>query len=181
MKLSEPFRVTNGVRPGVVLRPYFFAVYLDDLSLELSNIKAGCYIREILLNHLTFVDDICVFCPNVRWLQSILEVRQADAGLHEIIFNCSNTVCMMLKAKRAKSTAIPLLTLGVLKVKSVSRYNYSGIVLDIELSDDKDIQRQMQYQYEAVNKLRGSFSRCSNPVKNVLIRFFCWTMYMHAS
>jgi len=51
-----------------------------------------------------------------------------------------------------------LLTLRVLKVKSVSGYKYLRIVLDIELSDDKDIQRQMGYQYEAVNKLRASFS-----------------------
>jgi len=29
-----------------------FAVYLDDLSNELNNIKAGCYIGEVLLNHL---------------------------------------------------------------------------------------------------------------------------------
>jgi len=43
------------------------------------------------------------------------------------------------------STAIPLLTLGVLKVKSVSCYKYFEIVLDIELSDDKDIQRQILY------------------------------------
>jgi len=57
-----------------------------------------------------------------------------------------------------KSTAIPLLTLRVLKEKSVSCYKYLGIVLDIELSDDKDIERQMRYQYEAVNKLRASFS-----------------------
>jgi len=60
---------------------------------------------------------------------------------------------MMFKAKSAKSTAIPLLTLDVLKVKSVYCYKYLEIVLDIELSDDKDIQRQMRYQYEAVNKL----------------------------
>jgi len=84
----------------------------------------------------------------------------------------------MFKAKSAKSTAIPLLALGVLKVKSVSCYKYLGIVLDIELSDDKDIQRQMRYQYEAVNKLRASFSRCSNAVKNVLIRSFCRSMYI---
>jgi len=32
------------------------------------------------------------------------------------------------------------------------------IVLDTELSDDKDIQRQLQYQYCAANKLRASFS-----------------------
>jgi len=99
MNLSEPFHVTNGVRSGGVLRPYFFVVYLDDLSLEPSKIKAGYYIGEILLNHLTFADDICVFCPSVRGLQRILDVCQADGGLHEIIFNCSKTVCMMFKAK----------------------------------------------------------------------------------
>ena len=62
-------------------------------------------------------------------------------------------------------------------VKSVSRYKYLGIVLDIELSDNKDIQRQMQCQYEAVNKLRASFSQFWNAVKNVLIRSFCRSMY----
>jgi len=61
---SEPFHVSNGGRQGGVLSPYLFAVYLvDDLSNELNNIKAGCYIDELLLNHLMFADDICVFCP----------------------------------------------------------------------------------------------------------------------
>ena len=59
---SEPFHVSNGVRQGGVLSPYLFAVYLDDLSNELNNFKAGCYIGEALLNHLMFADDICVFC-----------------------------------------------------------------------------------------------------------------------
>ena len=40
--LSEPFLVTNGVRQMGVLGPYLFAVYLDDPSIELNNIKAGC-------------------------------------------------------------------------------------------------------------------------------------------
>jgi len=61
----------NWVRQGGVLSPYLFAVYLDDLSIELNNIKAGCYVGEILLNHFMFVDDICVFCPSVRGLQGI--------------------------------------------------------------------------------------------------------------
>jgi len=42
--LSEPFHVSNGVKQGGVLRPFLHAVYLDDLSNELNNIKAGCYI-----------------------------------------------------------------------------------------------------------------------------------------
>ena len=44
-------------------------------------------------------------------------------------------------------------------------YKYLGILLDTELSDDKDIQRQLRYQYCAANNLRASFSRCSKAVK----------------
>jgi len=71
------------------------------LSNELNNIKAGCYIGDVLLNHLMFADDICVFFPNVRWLQGILDVCQAYAESHGIIVNCNKTVCKTFKAKSA--------------------------------------------------------------------------------
>jgi len=51
---------------------------------------------------------------------------------------------MTFKAKNEKSTATPLLTLGGQNVKSVNQYDDLGIVLDTELSDDKDIQRQLR-------------------------------------
>jgi len=53
---------------------------------------------------------------------------------------------MTFKAKTEKSTVISLLTLGVKRVKSVSHYKDLGIVRDIELWDDKDIQTQQRYQ-----------------------------------
>ena len=124
-----------------------------------------------------FADGICVLCPNVRWLQRILDVCQAYAESHGIIFNCNKTVCMTFKAKSARSTATPVLKLGGQYVNSVDQYKYLGIVLDTELSDDKDIQRQLRYQYCAAKKLRASFSRCSNAVENVLFRSFCTPMY----
>ena len=43
--------------------------------------------------------------------------------------------------------------------------------------DDKDILRQLRYQYCAANKLRSSFSKCAVAVKNVLFRSFCTSMY----
>ena len=102
---------------------------------------------------------------------------QAYAESHGIIFSCNKTVCMTFKAKSARSTASPVLKLGGQYVNSVDQYKYLGIVLDAELSDDKDIQRQLRYQYCAANKLRDSFSRCSNAVKNVLFCSFCTPMY----
>jgi len=66
----------------------------------------------------------------------------------------------MFKAKTAKSTVIPLLTLGALRVKFVSHYKYLQIVLDIELSDDKD-NREQRYQYYAVMRASLSDVECS--------------------
>jgi len=50
-------------------------------------------------------------------------------------------------------------------------------LIDTEHSDDKDIRRQLRYQYYAANKLRASFSRCSNVVKN--IAYFFVLVYAH--
>ena len=50
---------------------------------------------------------------------------------------------MTFKAKSAKSTATPLSKLDGQYLKSVDQYNYLGVILDTELSDDKDIQRQL--------------------------------------
>ena len=77
----------------------------------------------------------------------------------------------MFKAKSAKSTVIPLLTLGGQNIKSVNQYKYLRIVLDTELLDDKDIQRHLRYQYCAANKLWAA------AVKNVLFHSFCMPMY----
>jgi len=64
-------------------------LYIDDLSSELNNIKAGCVVGDVLLNHLMSADDTCVFCPSVWGLQSILDVCQAYAEWHgQVQQNC---------------------------------------------------------------------------------------------
>jgi len=88
-RLSEPFHVTNGIRPGISsgldkwsIKPIFACCEVD-LSFELNNIKAGSYVGEILLNHLMFADDTCVFCPSGRGLQT-----RCVSGLCRIPWNC---------------------------------------------------------------------------------------------
>jgi len=101
--------------------------------------------------------------------------RQHSSQATSTLGNTPNLNIGFLHQKENPTT--PLLKLGGQNVKSVNRYKYLKIVLDTELSDDKDIQRQLRYQYCAADKLRASFSRCSNAVKNVLLRSFCTPMY----
>ena len=100
---SKPFHVSDGARQGGLLSPYLFAVYLDDLTNEPKNIKAGCYIGEVLLNHLMFADDICVFCPSVRWLQrklDVCQIRQKHMGF--LTATKLFVWCLMLRVQKAQ-------------------------------------------------------------------------------
>ena len=42
--LSPSFKVSNGVRQGVILSPRLFSVYIDDLSKALSKVNIGCHL-----------------------------------------------------------------------------------------------------------------------------------------
>jgi len=55
--------------------------------------------------------------------------------------------------------------MGSKNLKSVNQYKYLRAVLDTELPDDKDIQRQLQYKYCEGKQAASLFSRCSNAVK----------------
>ena len=137
-------------------------------------------IGEILLNHLMFADDICVFCPSVRGLQSIPDVCQAYAELHGIIFNCRKTIC--IRAQKAQSSRCwhwvdkvqnLLSTTNIWGLDWILSSRMTKTLSALSVSSD----RQFRYQYCAANNLRASFSRCSYAVKHVLFSSFCTSMY----
>jgi len=133
--LSEPFHVTIGIRQGGVLSPYLFAVHWWFISWTKQN-WSWVYWWSLIEPLKVCWWYLCVL-SKCTWVAEYTRcVSVAYAGSHEIIFNCSKTVCTTFKSKTAKSTVIPLLTLGVLRVKFVSHYKYLRIVLDIELSDE---------------------------------------------
>ena len=66
---SAYFNVSNGVRQGGILSPKLFAIYVDDLSHELTLCKSGCYIDDQCMNHVMYADDICLMAPSAIGLQ----------------------------------------------------------------------------------------------------------------
>ena len=99
---SSPFTVTNGVRQGGVLSPYLFAVYLDELSIHLGSARVGCTVGNMVVNHLTFADDICVFSPSISGLQCLLNICGDYAAEHEITFDCNKTIGVLFCPKKYK-------------------------------------------------------------------------------
>ena len=61
---SEYFSIINGVRQGGVLSPQLFAIYMDDLSVYLTQCKARCHLNVTVTHHVMYADDICLMAPS---------------------------------------------------------------------------------------------------------------------
>ena len=63
------FTIYNGVRQGV---PRLFALYVNQLTDELLSCDAGCYIKDMCINHVMYADDICLLAPSASAMHRCL-------------------------------------------------------------------------------------------------------------
>ena len=61
---SSCFTIYIGVRQGGILSPAVFSIYMDDLSVLLSQSGIGCHIDDLCINHVFYANDPCqmFFC-----------------------------------------------------------------------------------------------------------------------
>ena len=55
---------------------------------------------NMVVNHLMFADDICVFSTSISALQLLLDICGAYAVEHEIAFNCKKTIAVLFFPKK---------------------------------------------------------------------------------
>ena len=164
--LSSPFSVSNGVRQGGVVSPYLFALYIDDLSVKLNCVKAGCFLGNSRLNHIIYADDLCCFSPSLDGLQDLLNVRYNYAVEHDITFNCCKSVGVLFLPKYLSLSNVPKVFLCNNVVKFKNNVKYLGVFLNNNnLKDDDDICLQVRYLYGKSNQLKTTFSKCSRTIK----------------
>ena len=136
--LSQPFKVTNGIRQGGLLSPNLFNVYIDSLSNDLNKSSVGCHVANICVNHLSYADDMVILAPSVRALQKLLDVCFAFAIDHDIVYNTRKSVCMIIWPKKARLTFTPSFHLCGERLDFVKDFLYLGHNISCDLSDDQD-------------------------------------------
>ena len=169
-QLLIPLYCNQWGKARAVLSPYLFAVYLDELSIQLGSARVGCTVENIVVNHLKFADDICVFSPNISGLQCLLNIC-------EITLNCDKTIGVLFCPKKYKQPAPSNVFLDGVRVQFLNEVKYLGVWINASLNNDDDIQRQVKSLYCAANKLRGTFDQCSPAVKNTLFCAYRVPMY----
>ncbi len=97
----------NGVPHGGILSPWLFNIYIDDLSISLSNANAGCKFGGMSVNHFSYADDMAILSPSASGLQKLLNICASYAIKHDIIYNVKKTQCMVVPSTKFKLENTP--------------------------------------------------------------------------
>jgi len=122
----------------------------------------------MVVNHLTFADNIRVFSPSISGLQCLMNICGDYAAEHEITFNGNKTIGVLFWPNKYKQPSPSNVFLNGVRVQFFDQVKYIGVWINESLKDDDDIQRQVKSLYCAANKLRGTFDQCSHAVKNTI-------------
>ena len=114
-KLSEPLEVHSGVHQGCILSSLLFHLVVGDVinaALLLHRNKGLRWTMNRLLQHLDYVDDICLLSHKISDIQDMIRSleKEAASGIG-LKINCGKTKMLSLQAQ------IELLKLRVIKLK----------------------------------------------------------------
>ena len=160
--LSIPFTCSNGVRQGGILSPLLFNVYVDDLSTDLNNLKTGCNINNIYLNHFMYADDTVMVAPSPVALQKLINCCSVFAKNNDMLFNTKKSVCMYVISKKFKDLYVPNFILDDKALKFVDKEIYLGIIMSENGKSENDMHRQMRSIYGRGNMVIRNFKQCSD-------------------
>jgi len=169
--------VCNGVRQGGILSPAFFNLYVDELSTMLLNMKTGCNINNVFINHLMYADDTVLLAPSPAALQKLIDCCLIFAKSNDMIFNSKKTVCMYIKSKKLKDLNIPQFYLDGKLLSYNEHQKYLGVFISDNCKNDKDMNRQMRSLYGRGNVIIRNFKHCTEQVKIQLFMSFCSNIY----
>ena len=87
-KISQPFKISQGVRQGCVLSPLLFNIFMAGLAKELSSKDSGLKLDSKTINSIFWADDIVLLTENRSDLETLLKIVSNYCCKNKLTINC---------------------------------------------------------------------------------------------
>ena len=186
---SNSFNVKNGIKQGGLLSPYLFNLYVDQLSANLTAAGVGCVVKNVIVNHLSYADDMVLIAPSAYALQSLLNICSTYAIVHNILYNTEKSYCMICWPKRFLFKFLPNFYLQNDVLEYISVYKYLGVLINEHMNDNDEMLQRMRNIYATGNMVIRKFGKCGTDIKILMFKTFLsqvyccslWTSYKMSS
>ena len=129
------------------------------------------------INHVLYVDDLCIVSLSSAGLQQLLSICDQYCASHSLNFNVRKSVCMFFKSKLNKLCDNFSVVLSRNSIGFVHETKYLGVIINLSMKTSSDVVRQTRKFYAQANMLLRNFRYCTNDVKCTLFKSFCANMY----
>ena len=175
---SYSYFPTVGVRQGGVLSPLLFAVYVNDLLLNLQSSRLGCVINGMSVNSFMYADDLILLSLSVIDLQKMIDFCSFELGRIKLNINSSKSVCLRI-GKRYAFNCAKLYVNGIVlsftnEIKYLGVFIKSGTIFKF----NTDVNKSKCYRI-----MNSILSKCRNKPELVipLCDAYCFPVLFYGS
>ena len=134
----------NGTRQGSVLSPGLFAIYMNELLIELRGLGVGCFVADMFMGAVGYCDDILLLAPTRRAMEIMLKCCENFALRNNLLFSTdpdpekSKTKCLFIRGKQKNLLPPVDLQLYGLNLPWVDSATHLGHELTVEATMETD-------------------------------------------
>ena len=164
---SSMFSIVNGTRQGSILSPALFAVYVDEMLVELRKLGVGCTVAGVYMGAMGFCDDLLLLAPTRDGMQLMLDTCQRFAGKHNLQFSTdpdpqkSKTKCIFVCGNAKKKQKPNNLLLDGKQLPWVESAVHLGHVLHQSGTMEQDIRTKRARFIDESVEVRETFGFAS--------------------
>ena len=141
--ISKKFSVSNGIKKGGILSPKLFNIYVNVLSTSLNEKHIGCCLKDKVINHLYYADDLVLVSPTASGMNELIQECESFSTEYGLKFNESKTGLLYFKPDNFKINPCTSIKMNGTLINVECSCKYLGHMITSKLSDNDDIKRQI--------------------------------------
>ena len=172
--LSCEFFVKNGVKQGGVLSPLLFAVYIDELLLQLQASEFGSYIGHYFVGALAYADDVTLLGPTLTSIKLMLNVVKTFGARYDVMFNASKTKLTKFGNRNDISKEFVEFNDNCIRCESSACHLGNNIGFNMERDN---LSKSINEFVSKITRIKASFSYADTDVLYKLLKSYCMPLY----